>query len=374
MAAQKPQKPRYPDSFPANRLKKRRKPGEGLFDDPWKPDTALFIQPAEPRDDSIYLDAAAEDIDSLQTFLPVSQAVRRRSAFSASAAGLLRYEISEITMGAGHTGGRHSSSQLLDDLINHPMDQMYDDSMLTAKRTGKAGTWVMRALSFILCVVIGVVGTQAVKLLQRNTRAKVRGTLSAQVSNANDHQKKLLAEVTAAQQRLNKLTESVDNFELSQRQKEDNFSAALTKIEGPGLRIVITNPSSDASADDQGGSRTSAGQAKQSLTDEQMQIIISRLWAYKADGIAVNGIRLGLQSSIRLAGNNILIGTTPITSPYTIEAIGNAHELPAAVDAEHNPRFNEMLRKYGISVTISSQRSLTLPAAGMVKINYAKEK
>ena len=355
MAAQKPQKPRYPDSFPANRLKKRRKPGEGLFDDPWKPDTALFIQPAEPRDDSIYLDAAAEDIDSLQTFLPVSQAVRRRSAFSASAAGLLRYEISEITMGAGHTGGRHSSSQLLDDLINHPMDQMYDDSMLTAKRTGKAGTWVMRALSFILCVVIGVVGTQAVKLLQRNTRAKVRGTLSAQVSNANDHQKKLLTEVTAAQQRLNKLTESVDNFELSQRQKEDNFSAALTKIEGPGLRIVITNPSSDASADDQGGSRTSAGQAK-------------------ADGIAVNGIRLGLQSSIRLAGNNILIGTTPITSPYTIEAIGNAHELSAAVDAEHNPRFNEMLRKYGISVTISSQRSLTLPAAGMVKINYAKEK
>ena len=373
MAAQKPQKPLHPDRFPANRLK-RRKTSEGLFDDPWEPDTALFIQPAEPRDDSIYLDTAAEDVDSLQTFLPVSQAVRRRSAFSASAAGLLRYEITENTMGAGHTGGRHSSSQLLDDLINHPMDQMYDDSMLTAKRTGKAGTWGMRALSFILCVVIGVVGTQAVKLLQRNTRAKVRGALSAQVSNANDHQKKLLAEVTAAQQRLNKLTESVDNFELSQRQKEDNFSAALTKIEGPGLRIVITNPSSDASADDQGGSRTSAGQAKQSLTDEQMQIIISRLWAYKADGIAVNGIRLGLQSSIRLAGNNILIGTTPITSPYTIEAIGNAHELSAAVDAEHNPRFNEMLRKYGISVTISSQRSLTLPAAGMVKINYAKEK
>ena len=105
-----------------------------------------------------------------------------------------------------------------------------------------------------------------------------------------------------------------------------------------------------------------------------MQIIISRLWAYKADGIAINGIRLGLQSSIRLAGNNILIGTTPITSPYTIEAIGDARELSAAVDAEHNPRFNEMLRKYGISVTISSQRSLTLPAAGMVKINYAKEK
>ena len=180
--------------------------------------------------------------------------------------------------------------------------------------------------------------------------------------------------MTAAQQRLNKLTESVDNFELSQRQKEDNFSAALTKIEGPGLRIVITNPSSDTSADDQGGNRTSSGQSKQSLSDEQMQIIISRLWAYKADGIAINGIRLGLQSSIRLAGNNILIGTTPITSPYTIEAIGDARELSAAVDAEHNPRFNEMLRKYGISVTISSQRSLTLPAAGMVKTNYAKEK
>ncbi|MBF1677690.1 MAG: DUF881 domain-containing protein, partial [Scardovia wiggsiae] len=200
MAAQKPQKPLHPDRFPANRLK-RGKTSEGLFDDPWEPDTALFIQPAEPRDDSIYLDTAAEDVDSLQTFLPVSQAVRRRSAFSASAAGLLRYEITENTMGAGHTGGRHSSSQLLDDLINHPMDQMYDDSMLTAKRTGKAGTWVMRALSFILCVVIGVVGTQAVKLLQRNTRAKVRGALSAQVSNANEHQKKLLAEVTSAQQR-----------------------------------------------------------------------------------------------------------------------------------------------------------------------------
>lgn len=42
-----------------------------------------------------------------------------------------------------------------------------------------------------------------------------------------------------------------------------------------------------------------------------------------AEAIAINGNRLGAQTSIRKAGGHILIGMTAIQSPYTIEAIGD---------------------------------------------------
>lgn len=53
-----------------------------------------------------------------------------------------------------------------------------------------------------------------------------------------------------------------------------------------------------------------------------------------AEAIAINGNRLGAQTSIRKAGGHILIGMTAIQSPYTIEAIGDKSALAEAMKEE----------------------------------------
>ena len=60
---------------------------------------------------------------------------------------------------------------------------------------------------------------------------------------------------------------------------------------------------------------------------QDLQLLVSLMWKAGAEAISINDNRLGVQTSIRTAGNSILIGTTPVSSPYRIQAIGNKNEL-----------------------------------------------
>ena len=55
-----------------------------------------------------------------------------------------------------------------------------------------------------------------------------------------------------------------------------------------------------------------------------MRSVVNELWSDGAEAIAVNGIRLTPTSAIRFAGDAVLVDFQPITSPYRIDAIGDA--------------------------------------------------
>lgn len=346
-----------------------------LSSDPWSDASPRVpILSRESRDPSIYLKDPVQDPDGLETFVPTAGAIQQRAIFSSDVRRLLRYEAVADRSGQenrrGYRGSR-SSSRLLDDLINRPMDQMYEDSTLTAHWGTPVQKWIQKAISFILCVVIGISGMQAIRLLQKDTRAKVRATLSQQVTTAVKRQKTVEDQVSKLQSQRDSQISSIRKMSLTPRQESDNLADALTPVSGPGIKIVITNPTSEAQ---NGSNRVSAGLQKQTLTDSHMQIIVARLWYYGAEAISINGIRLGAQSSIRLAGNNILIGTVPISSPYTIEVIGDSNRLTSAIDETHNPQLRQTLQSYGIQVSFSRQGDLKLPAVTSVTVEKAKEK
>ncbi|MCB5622946.1 DUF881 domain-containing protein, partial [Bifidobacterium animalis] len=46
------------------------------------------------------------------------------------------------------------------------------------------------------------------------------------------------------------------------------------------------------------------------VTDTDLQLLVSLMWTAGAEAISINDNRLGVQTSIRTAGNSILIGTT----------------------------------------------------------------
>ena len=98
------------------------------------------------------------------------------------------------------------------------------------------------------------------------------------------------------------------------------------------------------------------------MTDADLQQLVSLLWQSGAEAMAVNGYRLGVQTSIRTAGQTILIGVNSIESPYTIQAIGDKNTLAHAVSADSQPALYESYAESGIYPQVAKSDSIRLEA------------
>ena len=103
------------------------------------------------------------------------------------------------------------------------------------------------------------------------------------------------------------------------------------------------------------------------------QQLVSALWRSGAEAISINDERLGAQTSIRTAGGTILIGLNAVESPYRIKAIGNRHELAQSVSQENLGSWYTMYAKAGISLQVQQSKEITLKAAVVSDVNYARK-
>ncbi len=132
------------------------------------------------------------------------------------------------------------------------------------------------------------------------------------------------------------------------------------------MRVTLDNakPSADgaAPADDLGA-----------IFDRDIQAVVNALWATGAEAIAVNGQRLTVQTAIRSAGAAILVDFRPLSPPYVIEAIGNAQTVETRFNDSTTGRLYRAWRStYGIKFTVSSHKSLDLPASSRLSVRYAQ--
>lgn len=108
------------------------------------------------------------------------------------------------------------------------------------------------------------------------------------------------------------------------------------------------------------------------VTDADLQQLVNLLWQSGAEAIAVNDYRLGMQTSIRTAGQTILIGINSIESPYVIKAIGNRNTLADAVSAERQPMLYESYAESGIYPQVAKSDSIRLEAAVSGDVAHAR--
>ena len=87
-------------------------------------------------------------------------------------------------------------------------------------------------------------------------------------------------------------------------------------MSGPGLTITVTDPGVGPDLSDVSKQRV-AGRP-QVILDRDLQLVVNSLWAGGAEAIAVGGVRIGPDVTIRQAGGAILVDNQPIASPYTI--------------------------------------------------------
>ena len=159
---------------------------------------------------------------------------------------------------------------------------------------------------------------------------------------------------------------------LAERANRLTAATAQTPVSGPGAVVVLTDAPATARSAGAGSRPTGAGSSGRVL-DREVQDAVNALWAAGAEAVAVNGQRLAPATSIRTAGEAILVDFRPVASPYVIEAIGNPNQLAVRFAGSGTAaRYEAYGQLYGIGFERTGSDELQLVAAQSVELRYAR--
>jgi uncharacterized protein YlxW (UPF0749 family) len=182
-----------------------------------------------------------------------------------------------------------------------------------------------------------------------------RGELAAQV---DDIQRRQLKDDAEGQQ----LLRGLDALTLA---------GASTAVIGPGLSVTLTDPGVGRDLSDVSKQRVPG--SRQVILDRDLQLVVNSLWACGAEAVAVGGIRIGPNVTIRQAGGAILVDNHPISSPYTILAIGPPNAMRDGFDHSAGLlRMRLLETSYDVGVNVSAGDGLTVPAGAVRDTKFAK--
>ena len=151
-------------------------------------------------------------------------------------------------------------------------------------------------------------------------------------------------------------------------------AAAQLAVRGPGVEVIAGDAGSREQLDPSTGQRVSVpAEDNGRLRDRDLQSLVNALWAAGAEAVAIDGERLAPTTTIRAAGEAILVDLRPVQSPYTIAAVGNPGTLlPRFADSEAARRYQSYTGLYGIQFTVREVDELLLRAATGPELRYAE--
>lgn len=195
-----------------------------------------------------------------------------------------------------------------------------------ASKTSGNG-WVLPVTT--LSLVLGfMLVTASITKANRTTRFQLLGTdQRARFNTDTDIQEKyseLSAEVGKLREENSKLQKAVgDNSKsanvLNESLVESKAFAALTDMQGPGIRITLT--------DSKPKSTGFGAPTDNIIHDVDILKVTNELFASGAEAVDVNGQRVSSTTWFRCAGPTIYFDNVRIASPFVIRAIGDPATL-----------------------------------------------
>ena len=264
------------------------------------------------------------------------------------------------------------SLRLIDDLTNRPMDPMFSDSRLDKRPKSAFRVWSTRVIVFIICIAVGFSGSIIVQILHTDPRKEIRSSLAKELTQQTKHLNTLNSEVSSLRVKVENQSKKLANTTKDDTLTYDEMATGTIPVTGPGITLTIANPLA-ANSDTTSGSlpRESSSNIRV-VTDGDLQVFIQILWQAGAEAISINGYRLGVQTSVRTAGQTILVGVNQVQSPYKIQAVGDASALASAVGEKSQRSLYTTLKGAGIYPQITTSKSITLEAASSSDISYAE--
>lgn len=150
------------------------------------------------------------------------------------------------------------------------------------------------------------------------------------------------------------------------------FATGVQAVDGPGLVVTLSDAAPQESVDPVTGEPVEVVPEAGLVLDIDVQAVVNALWAAGAEAISIDGQRLAPTSSIRTAGEAILVDFRPVTSPYLVEAIGNPDLLvPRFAGSQTAGRYDAYQQLYGIGFELAQAGQLSLAAATDYDLRYA---
>lgn len=183
-------------------------------------------------------------------------------------------------------------------------------------------------------------------------------------------QRAALAAEVAAQRRSRLEGDALGRRLLGELDQAD-AQAAATALIGPGLTVTVTDPGLSAGLSDASDQRLTG--TPQVILDRDLQLVVNSLWVSGAEAVAVDGVRIGPNVTIRQAGGGILVDNQPVNSPYELVAIGPPNAMAEVFNHSAGlQRLRLLETSYGVGVTVAKGDALTVPAGSVREVHFAR--
>jgi uncharacterized protein YlxW (UPF0749 family) len=266
---------------------------------------------------------------------------------------------------------RTFTPDFLTELFRNPLDPGYADAAARRAREGRPSPARKRLTGGVTAVTLAALGFLLVVAYQQTVadepaESSARATLVNQVQNRRQattdlqvRADELRAEVSALRQR------ELGGAAVAEL-RELEATTGLAAVRGSGARITLKD--GPTSIDPVTGAQRTEALVK----DTDLQLASNALWAGGAEAIAINGQRLTATSTIRQAGEAILVDFRPVTTPYQVVAIGPDTLAREFRDGYAGRFFRELTARFGMSFDAAEVRNVTLDAASELNLRVAQ--
>lgn len=256
---------------------------------------------------------------------------------------------------------------LLEYLTAHSLDEDYAHvSKRAADQSGGDGARSGLAALVILGLFGLLLATAAVQT-SRNAAGDEDGreglitqveARTAQVENRREELVALRSEVRTLEDL--SLETTARGRSISSRLERLGVMTGAAAVTGPGVKVIVDDA-------------PNATGEEQEVLDRDLQKLVNGLWLAGAEAISINGQRLTTLTAIRQAGDAISV-TFPLRRPYVVSAIGNPDSIPARfLETQHGQGWSDLVRQFHLRFDMTTEESLTLPAAERVGLRHAKQ-
>jgi uncharacterized protein YlxW (UPF0749 family) len=259
-------------------------------------------------------------------------------------------------------GQRRFTPDFLTELFQNPLDPGYADAAARKARGEGVTGLPKKFLSGICVLTLIVLGFLLVVAYQQTmaaepARTQARDTLIEQVQSRRSETSRLQAHADRLRTDVADLRERQLGGAAVARLRSLEAETGLAAVRGPGVKVTVGD--GPTPVDPLTGERKNEARVR----DTDLQLATNALWAAGAEAIAVNGQRLTATSTIRQAGEAILVDFRPVNTPYQVVAIGPGSLADTFRDGSAGRFFRALSSRYAMSYEVTEVKKVTLDAA-----------
>ncbi|MEV0269093.1 DUF881 domain-containing protein [Hamadaea sp. NPDC050747] len=262
---------------------------------------------------------------------------------------------------------RRYSTDLLDSLFRESVEASRAAYEASTRRTPAAKA-AYKALGAVTALALGFLLAVAYQKVveEQPQRQTARDGLIADIHTRQDRIDGLTGREELLRGQVNSLQAALLNDSTLQRLRTYEAATGLRRVTGDGVTITLGD--GPAKADPVTGQADKT--ARVLFVD--LRNVVNELFTDGAEAIAINGQRLTSTSTIRSAGEAILVDFKPLVGPYKIVAIGPGSMATKFSESATADLFRKLVDSKGMSFSVKRSDDLTLPAAANPQLRYAK--